>query len=79
MAVRKVYLTYDEENIQQPLIYDMGHRFKVVTNIRIASISKGIGLVALTVEGDQEEVDKALSWIEAEGVKVEPIEKNVIE
>ena len=76
MATRRVYLTYAETNVEDPLIYEMGHKFKVVTNVRIASISKDIGLVALQVDGEEDEVEKALAWIESKGVKVEPIEKS---
>ncbi|MCH7959784.1 MAG: NIL domain-containing protein [Candidatus Hydrogenedentes bacterium] len=79
MASRRVYLTFSEESIKEPLIYQLGHSFKVVTNIRGATISKTIGLVALEVEGEEGEIDSALEWIVSKGVKVEPIEKNVIE
>jgi ABC-type methionine transport system ATPase subunit len=79
MAKRRVYLTYTEETVKEPLIYHMGHQFNVVTNIRTASISKDIALVALQLEGKEEEIDKALSWMESQKVRVEPIEKNVIE
>lgn len=79
MATRRVYLTYSESTIKEPLIYQLGHKFKVVTNIRGASISKDVGLVALELKGDDEEIEGALAWIASEGVKVEPIEKNVIE
>lgn len=75
MVSRRVYLTYNADNVTKPLIYEMGHKFKVVTNIRGASVSKDMGLVALQVDGEPEEVDAALAWIEREGVKVEPIEK----
>lgn len=76
MATRRVYLTYSEENVEDPLIYEMGHKFDVVTNVRIASISRDLGLVALQLEGDEEEIEKALAWVEGKGVKVEPIEKS---
>ena len=79
MARRRVYLTYNEKSITEPLIYQLGHKFNVVTNIRGATISKDIGLVALELEGDDTEIDASLDWIASEGVKVEPIEKNVIE
>ena len=79
MARRRVYLTYNEKSITEPLIYQLGHKFDVVTNIRGATISKDIGLVALEVEGDDAEIDASLDWMASEGVKVEPIEKNVIE
>ncbi len=76
MATRRVYLTYNDDNVEDPLIYEMGHKFKVVTNVRIASISKDIGLVAIQIEGDDAEIDRALAWIESKGVKVESIEKS---
>lgn len=79
MALHRFYLTYGEEKIKDPIIYTVGHKFRVVTNIRGASISDKIGIVALELEGDEEEIRKAVRWIAEQGVKVEPIEKNVIE
>lgn len=79
MAKRRVYLTYEGETIKKPLIYEMGHRFAVVTNVRTASISKTLGLVGLELEGDAQEIDKALEWVASEGVTVEPIEMGVVE
>ena len=79
MALHRFYLTYSEEKIKDPIIYHVGHKFRVVTNIRGASISDKIGIVALELEGDEEEIRKAVRWIAEQGVKVEPIEKNVIE
>lgn len=75
----KVYLTYPTELIKEPLIYLVGKRFEVVTNIRGANISETMGLVALELDGTQEEVDRAVGWLREQGVQVEPIEKNVIE
>jgi hypothetical protein len=38
-----------------------------------------MGLVALEIDGERTEVDKAIRWLKDKGVIVEPIEKNVIE
>ena len=54
-------------------------RFDVVTNIRQASISEEIGLVALELDGPEEEVKKAIEFFSEHGVKVEPIELDIIE
>jgi ABC-type methionine transport system ATPase subunit len=75
MATRRVYLTYGENNVTEPLIYLMGQKFNVVTNVRIASIKGDVGLAALQVDGEEAEVEAALAWIESEGVTVEPIAK----
>jgi ABC-type methionine transport system ATPase subunit len=79
MSVQRFYLTYSEDKIKEPIIYQVGHKFRVVTNIRGASISDKIGIVALELDGEEDEIRKAVQWIADHGVKVEPIEKNVIE
>ena len=79
MALQRFYLTYSQEKIKEPLIYQLGHKFKVVTNIRGASVSDHIGIVALELDGDSDEIRGATKWLVDNGVKVEPIEKNVIE
>jgi ABC-type methionine transport system ATPase subunit len=76
---QKVYLTYPVDLIKEPLIYQLGHKFKVVTNIRGANISDTMGLVAIELDGTQDEVDRAVAWLRDRGVNVEPIEMNVIE
>ena len=79
MTVQRFYLTYSEEKIKEPIIYQVGHKFEVVTNIRGASISDQIGIVALELDGADDEIQRAVTWIADQGVKVEPIQKNVIE
>ena len=75
----KVYLTYPAKLLKEPVIYQLGHKFRVVTNIRSANISAELGLVALEIDGPENEVGAAIQWLSEIGVKVEPIEKNVIE
>ena len=79
MAIQRFYLTYSKERIKEPIIYQVGQRFRLVTNIRSASVSDHIGLVGLELDGEPEEITRAVAWIAERGVKVEPIEKNVIE
>ncbi len=76
---KKVYLTYSQKLIKEPLIYEVGQRYKVVTNIRQASISDEIGLVALELQGDREEIKKAIKYFKDHGVIVEPIEQDIVE
>ena len=76
---KKVYLTFPPKQCKEPLIYHVGHKYKVVTNIRGANISDEIGIVALEIEGTPQEVEKAMKFFQAKGVKVEPIEMDVIE
>lgn len=79
MYKARVYLTFKESLIQKPVIYEIGHRFKVVTNVRSASVSGGVGVMALEIDGEQVEVLKALDYLRSVGVEVKPIEQDVVE
>jgi len=76
---KRVYLTYPRERVKEPLLYECTKTFDVVTNIRQASVSDKIGLVALELEGDADEIDRAIQFFVDKGVKVEPIELDIIE
>ena len=75
----KFYLTYPLVLIKEPIIYLLGKKFDIVTNIRGANVSNEMGLMALEIEGSALEIDQAVEWLRAQGITVEPIEKNVIE
>jgi ABC-type methionine transport system ATPase subunit len=76
---RRLWLMYPPKLIQQPLIWELGKKFKVVTNIRQASVTDEIGIVCLEVEGKRETVKSAIAWLEKVGVNVEPVEISVVE
>ena len=57
----------------------MAKKFDILFNIRGSTVTTEMGLVALEIDGEREEVDRAVRWLRDEGVIVEPIEKNVIE
>ena len=75
----RYYLSYPRDLIKQPLLYQLVKKFDLVFNIRGASVSEEMGLVAVEFEGSSEQIERALSWLRQTGVTVEPIEKNVIE
>ena len=76
---KRLWLTYPKKTIQRPVIYELGHKFKVLTNIRQASVTEAVGIVSLELEGERAEIKKAIKWLESLGIKVEPVEINVIE
>ena len=76
---RKVYLTFKKDLIQKPLVWQLGHDFEIVTNIRSASVSGDTALVGLGLEGTEEEIKRGMAWLEKEGVRIEPIELGVVE
>lgn len=78
MARRRVKLTFPQEIITRPVIYELGHRFNVVTNIRKADVTETQGWVLLELEGDDDEIDRSLQWALDIGVDVGPVEGDVI-
>ncbi len=70
---------YPPRLITTPVIWELGQKFKVVTNVRQASVTDEIGVVCLELDGPRSEIKGAIKWLEKLGVKVEPVEINVIE
>jgi L-aspartate semialdehyde sulfurtransferase ferredoxin len=75
----RYYLSYPRVLIKEPILYHLVKKFDLVFNIRGASVSEDMGLVAVEFEGTQEQIERALNWLRQTGVTVEPIEKNIIE
>ena len=65
--------------ITQPVIYDLGQNFRVVTNIRRADVREDVGWVILELEGDEEEIERGLDWVNSMGVRVDPVSGDVVE
>jgi ABC-type methionine transport system ATPase subunit len=76
---QRFWLTFDGESSRKPLIWEMSKKFEVIFNIRNASVTATIGVIALELDGDREQIKKAVTWFEANGVQVEPVEINTIE
>ena len=75
----RLWLMYPPRLIKEPLLWKLGQKFKVVTNVRQASVTDEIGIVSLELEGQRSEIKAAIKWLEKLGVSVEPVEINVIE
>src|SRR6476660_5649702 len=75
----RLWLMYPPKLIKEPLIWQISQKFKVVTNIRQASVTDEIGIVSLELNGKRDDIKAAIKWLEKLGVKVEPVEINVIE
>ena len=78
MAKMRVYLTFPSELIQVPIIYHLAKDFDVVTNIRRADVTPNWGWVALELEGKEENLERGLAWLREKGIKVDPIDRDVL-
>ena len=79
MAKTRVKFTFPSKLIQEPIIWTLGRKFELVTNIRRANVVENQGWVVLELEGKQEEIDRGLQWVMDRGVRVDPVPGDVIE
>lgn len=79
MAKRRVMFTFPTKLISQPIIYKLAKEFNVVTNIRRADVAEDQGWVVLELEGKAEDIQNGIDWVTKEGVRVDPIEGDVVE
>ena len=75
----RLWLTFPQKLIQEPVIWQLGRKFEVVTNVRQVSVTEQIGIVSLELEGIRQQIKAAIKWLEKIGIKVEPVEINVLE
>ncbi|MFB0900829.1 MAG: NIL domain-containing protein [Dehalococcoidia bacterium] len=78
MSSKKVRFTFSTASVTEPLVYQLGHEFKVVTNIRMADVDEKIGWVILELIGNEAEIIKSLEWVSSKGVRIDPLEGDVI-
>lgn len=74
MVVHKYFCTFPQNLIGEPIIsHTLGARFDVVPNIRAASITDQLALVAVEIEGEVPAIEKAVEYLRELGVMVEEL------
>lgn len=79
MSKRRLMFTFPPELIKEPVIYNLGQQFKVVTNIRRADVAEDRGWVVMELEGDNEDIEHGIAWVTAKGVRVDPVVGDIVE
>ena len=75
----RLFVSFPEELVDRPMIYEMVKRFDVVPNIRRANVEAHSGWVILELTGAQEQLDAAIAYLEEVGCTVNTMEGDVIE
>ena len=66
--------------VEKPIIWQMSRKFPDVSfDIRQASVNNEIGIMAVLLTGEADQVQGAIDFLRSSGVTVEPIEKSVVE
>ena len=70
--MRKFFCTFPQHLISEPIIsHTLGVRFGVIPNIRAASITDTLALVAVEIEGEEAAIESSVAYLRERGVRVE--------
>ncbi len=79
MAKRCVMFAFTEEQIKEPIIYNLGQQFNIATNIHRAALSENEGWIMLELEGNEENIEQGIAWVTSKGVRVDPANGDITE
>lgn len=79
MAKQRLHLTFPERLIQEPVIFNLGRTYDIVTNIRRANVEDEVGWVILEVVGEPDAIAAGIAYLEDLGVQVGRIDGDLVE
>ena len=77
MNLIRLQLIYPEERVKDPILCMVCKSFDVVVNIRTAKVTIDTGILTVEIEGEAEEIERVMKFIEDKGVLVQPIEGQI--
>ncbi len=73
MAKRRVILTFPTGFLSEPIVYNIGQQFSLVTNIRQANLTEDGGWIEVEVIGEDKDIEAGTTWAISKGVRVAPV------
>lgn len=73
MAKRRVIFTFTTEVSSEPIIYNIGQQFNLVTNIHRAEATEDRGWIEVELDGEDKDIEAGIAWAISRGVRVDPI------
>ncbi|TET25517.1 MAG: FeS-binding protein [Dehalococcoidia bacterium] len=77
MVKRQLMFTFPGALVTEPIIYNLGQQFNIVTNILRADVTEDRGWVVLELEGEDKEIEDGISWVTSKGVRIEEVSDNM--
>lgn len=68
--IKEIKLVFPETLVTEPVLYSLGKDFSVVYSIRSANVTSNSGWVVLSLEGEREEIERAIRSLEEKSVRV---------
>jgi len=77
MVKQRVMLTFTPEVSSEPIIYNLGQQFNIVTNIRRADATEDRGWIELELDGEGKDIEAGIAWVISKGVRVDPVSDEI--
>lgn len=75
VSTAHLHLTFPGHLASEPVLHGLATAFGLVTNIRRANIEERGGWVIVEVNGDEERIAEAVSWLAERGLQVDRIDE----
>lgn len=75
----RLHVSFPEELVDRPMVYEMVKAYDVVPNIRRANVEAHSGWVILELTGERDQLDAAIAYLENLGCTVNTMEGDVLE
>ncbi len=79
MAKVRLFVSFPEELVDRPMIYEVIKKFDVVPSIRRTNVEAHSGWVILEMNGDAKQLDSSVEYLEEVGCTVNRMEGDVLE
>ena len=79
MGKQRVKFSFPEDMVKQPVIYKLGHDYKIVTSIRRADVREDTGWVILELVGEDAEIERGLACVGTTGVRVDLVSGDIVD
>ncbi|HVJ95711.1 MAG TPA: NIL domain-containing protein [Acidimicrobiia bacterium] len=74
----KLFVSFPEELVERPIVYDIVKQFDVIPNIRRAGVEAHSGWIIFELSGPADKRDAAVAYLESLGCIVDRMEGDVV-
>lgn len=78
MTALRLFVSFPEELVSRPMVYELVKQYDVVPNIRRANVEAHSGWIILELEGSDDARDQAIAYLESLGCTVNRMEGDVV-
>ncbi|AEF18783.1 MULTISPECIES: NIL domain-containing protein [unclassified Hydrogenobaculum] len=73
----RLRLIYPENVAKEPIICNICKNFNIIVNIKMAKVTQDSAILNIEIDGDIEEIEKAMKFMQEKGIDVQPIEGQI--